>query len=80
MPLQILGVLDLGRDAWISREDWIHNGVHVGSNKKYKDSYYLQAQAMCYMNSWKDDETLQWKQEEEKKNANNIRRLRVIIS
>ncbi|RDX94790.1 Actin-related protein 9, partial [Mucuna pruriens] len=47
----ILGVLDLGRDAWISREDWIHNGVHVGSNKKYKDSYYLQAQAMCYMNS-----------------------------
>ncbi|KAH1230114.1 Actin-related protein 9 [Glycine max] len=47
----ILGVLDLGRDAWISREDWIHNGVHVGSNRKYKDSYYLQAQAMCYMNS-----------------------------
>ncbi|BAT94714.1 hypothetical protein LR48_Vigan09g112000 [Vigna angularis] len=47
----ILGVLDLGRDAWISREDWIHNGIHVGSSKKYKDSYYLQAQAMCYMNS-----------------------------
>lgn len=47
----ILAVLDLGRDAWISREDWIHNGIHVGSNKKYKDSYYLQAQAMCYMNS-----------------------------
>ncbi|KAL2601191.1 hypothetical protein AAZV13_10G153500 [Glycine max] len=49
--VEILGVLDLGRDAWISREDWIHNGVHVGSNRKYKDSYYLQAQAMCYMNS-----------------------------
>lgn len=47
----ILGVLDLGRDAWISREDWIKNGVHVGSNRKYKDSYFLQAQAMCYMNS-----------------------------
>nr|KYP60796.1 Actin-related protein 9 [Cajanus cajan] len=47
----ILGVLDIGRDAWINREDWIHNGIHVGSNKKYKDSYYLQAQAMCYMNS-----------------------------
>jgi len=51
MALQILGVLDLGRDAWISREDWINNGIHVGSSKKYKDSYYLQAQAMCYMNS-----------------------------
>ncbi|XP_058770811.1 actin-related protein 9 [Vicia villosa] len=47
----ILGVLDLGRDAWINREDWIQNGVHVGSNRKYKDSYYLQAQAMCYINS-----------------------------
>lgn len=51
MRLQILAVLDLGRDAWISREDWIQNGIHVGSNRKYKDSYYLQAQAMCYMNS-----------------------------
>ncbi|KAE9619195.1 putative Actin family [Lupinus albus] len=47
----ILGVLDLGRDAWITREDWIHNGLHIGSNRKYKDSYYIQAQAMCYMNS-----------------------------
>ncbi|KAJ1383944.1 Actin family [Sesbania bispinosa] len=47
----ILAVLDLGRDTWINREDWINNGVHVGSNRKYKDSYYLQAQAMCYMNS-----------------------------
>lgn len=52
MSLQILGVLDLGRDAWISREDWIQNGLHIGSNRKYKDSYYIQAQAMCYMNSW----------------------------
>ncbi|MED6150241.1 Actin-like protein arp9 (SWI/SNF complex component arp9) [Stylosanthes scabra] len=47
----ILGVLDLGRDAWINREDWIQNGIHVGSNRKYKDSYYIQAQAMCYLNS-----------------------------
>ncbi|KAG4919533.1 hypothetical protein JHK84_056841 [Glycine max] len=34
----ILGVLDLGRDAWISREDWIHNGVHVGMEKRKKDA------------------------------------------
>lgn len=47
----ILGVIDVGRDAWINREDWIQSGIHVGSNRKYKDSYYLQAQAMCYMNS-----------------------------
>ncbi|KAF7837510.1 actin-related protein 9 [Senna tora] len=47
----ILGVLDFGRDAWIHREDWIRNGIHIGSGRKYKDSYYLQAQAMCYMNS-----------------------------
>ncbi|KAK7268738.1 hypothetical protein RIF29_21446 [Crotalaria pallida] len=47
----ILGVLDLGRDAWISRDDWINNGLHIGSNRKYKDSHYIQAQAMCYMNS-----------------------------
>lgn len=51
MCLQILGVIDVGRDAWINREDWIQSGIHVGSNRKYKDSYYLQAQAMCYMNS-----------------------------
>ncbi|XP_058001144.1 actin-related protein 9 isoform X1 [Hevea brasiliensis] len=47
----ILGILDFGRDAWIHREDWIRNGIHVGSGRKYKDSYYLQAQAMCYINS-----------------------------
>ncbi|KAK1289757.1 Actin-related protein 9 [Acorus calamus] len=47
----ILGVLDFGRDAWILREDWIRNGIHIGSGRKYKDSYFLQAQAMCYMNS-----------------------------
>ncbi|KDP40299.1 hypothetical protein JCGZ_02297 [Jatropha curcas] len=47
----ILGVLDFGRDAWIHREDWIRNGIHIGSGRKYKDSYYLQAQAMCYINS-----------------------------
>lgn len=48
---QILGILDFGRDAWIHREDWIRRGIHVGSGRKYKDSYYLQAQAMCYINS-----------------------------
>ncbi|GAV82380.1 Actin domain-containing protein [Cephalotus follicularis] len=47
----ILGVLDFGRDAWIHREDWIRNGIHIGSGRKYKDSYFLQAQAMCYINS-----------------------------
>ncbi|KAG2570490.1 actin-related protein 9-like isoform X3 [Panicum virgatum] len=46
----ILGVLDTGRDAWIHREDWIKNGVHIGSGRKYKDSYFLQAQVMCYYN------------------------------
>lgn len=47
----ILGILDITRDAWIHREDWIRNGIHIGSGRKYKDSYYLQAQAMCYINS-----------------------------
>ncbi|KAL6839778.1 hypothetical protein ACP4OV_030466 [Aristida adscensionis] len=47
----ILGVLDIGKDAWIHREDWIKNGVHIGSGRKYKDSYFLQAQVMCYYNS-----------------------------
>ncbi|KAL4191398.1 hypothetical protein AMTRI_Chr07g80340 [Amborella trichopoda] len=47
----ILGVLDLVRDAWIQREDWIQSGIHVGSGRKYRDSYYLQAQAMWYINS-----------------------------
>ncbi|XP_010274818.1 PREDICTED: actin-related protein 9 [Nelumbo nucifera] len=47
----ILGILDFGRDAWIHREDWICSGVHIGSGRKYKDSFFLQAQAMCYINS-----------------------------
>ncbi|KAB2599801.1 actin-related protein 9 [Pyrus ussuriensis x Pyrus communis] len=47
----ILGILDIGRDAWIHRDDWIRNGIHIGSGRKYKDSYFLQAQAMCYINS-----------------------------
>lgn len=47
----ILGVLDFGREAWIHREDWVHNGIHIASGRKYKDSFFLQAQAMCYMNS-----------------------------
>ncbi|XP_057959859.1 actin-related protein 9 [Malania oleifera] len=47
----VLGILDFSRDAWIHREDWIRSGIHVGSGRKYKDSYFLQAQAMCYINS-----------------------------
>ncbi|XP_073008436.1 actin-related protein 9 isoform X2 [Typha latifolia] len=47
----ILGILDFGREAWIHREDWIRNGIPIGSGRKYKDSYFLQAQAMCYYNS-----------------------------
>ncbi|KAK6138891.1 hypothetical protein DH2020_027365 [Rehmannia glutinosa] len=47
----ILAILDFTRDAWIHREDWIRNGIHVGSGRKYKDSYFLQAQSMCYINS-----------------------------
>ncbi|XP_021644797.2 actin-related protein 9 [Hevea brasiliensis] len=47
----ILGILDFGRDAWIQREDWIRNGIHIGRGRKYKDSYHLQAQAKCYKNS-----------------------------
>ncbi|XP_073140097.1 actin-related protein 9 [Henckelia pumila] len=47
----ILGVLDFTRDAWIHRDDWIKNGIYIGSGRKYKDSYFLQAQSMCYINS-----------------------------
>ncbi|CAN8232615.1 unnamed protein product, partial [Cochlearia groenlandica] len=47
----ILGVLDFGREAWIHRKEWMENGIHVGSGKKYRDSYYIQAQAMCFINS-----------------------------
>ncbi|KAL0388442.1 UNVERIFIED_CONTAM: Actin-related protein 9 [Sesamum radiatum] len=47
----ILGILDFTRDAWIHREDWIRNGIHIGSGRKYKDSYFLQAQTMCYLNN-----------------------------
>ncbi|OVA09164.1 Actin-related protein [Macleaya cordata] len=47
----ILGILDFGREAWIHREDWIRNGIHIGSGRKYKDSFFLQAQPMCYINS-----------------------------
>ncbi|PKI44145.1 actin-related protein 9 [Punica granatum] len=46
----ILGVLDVTRDAWIHRVDWINSGIHIGSGRKYKDSYYLQAQATAYIN------------------------------
>ncbi|KQJ81449.1 actin-related protein 9 isoform X2 [Brachypodium distachyon] len=47
----ILGVLDIGRDAWIRREEWMNNGVHPGIPRKYRDSYFLQAQTMCYYNT-----------------------------
>ncbi|WCJ19503.1 Actin-related protein 9 [Euphorbia peplus] len=47
----ILGILDFSRGAWIYRDEWIRNGIHVGGGRKYKDSYYIQAQAMCYINS-----------------------------
>lgn len=47
----ILGILDFSREAWIHREDWIRGGLYIGSNRKYRDSYYIQAQPMCYMNS-----------------------------
>ncbi|KAJ3706303.1 hypothetical protein LUZ61_010008 [Rhynchospora tenuis] len=47
----IIGILDFGREAWIHREDWIKNGIHIGSGRKYKDSYFLQSQAMCYYNA-----------------------------
>uniref|UniRef100_A0A7N0USW2 Actin-related protein 9 n=1 Tax=Kalanchoe fedtschenkoi TaxID=63787 RepID=A0A7N0USW2_KALFE len=47
----VLAILDIGRDTWIQQEDWLENGIHIGTGRKYKDSYYLQAQAMCYMNS-----------------------------
>ncbi|ESQ44684.1 hypothetical protein EUTSA_v10003170mg [Eutrema salsugineum] len=47
----ILGILDFGREAWIHRNEWMENGIRVGSGKKYRDSYYIQAQAMCFINS-----------------------------
>ncbi|XP_042028453.1 actin-related protein 9-like isoform X1 [Salvia splendens] len=47
----ILGILDFTHDAWINREDWIRNGIYLGSGRKYRDSYFLQAQTMCYINS-----------------------------
>ncbi|KAI3889513.1 hypothetical protein MKW92_000404 [Papaver armeniacum] len=45
----ILAMLDFGREAWIHREDWIRNGIHIGSGRKYRDSFFLPAQVMCYM-------------------------------
>ncbi|KAL0684640.1 hypothetical protein Bca4012_051488 [Brassica carinata] len=47
----ILGILDFGREAWIHRNEWMENGIRVGSAKKYRDSYYIQAQAFCFINS-----------------------------
>lgn len=47
----VLGILDFTRDAWINREDWIRSGIYIGIGRKYRDSYFLQAQSMCYINS-----------------------------
>uniref|UniRef100_A0A1D1Y848 Actin-related protein 9 n=1 Tax=Anthurium amnicola TaxID=1678845 RepID=A0A1D1Y848_9ARAE len=47
----VLGILDFGRETWIPREEWIKRGIHVGSGRKYKDSYYLQALAMSFISS-----------------------------
>ncbi|XP_061990212.1 actin-related protein 9 [Rosa rugosa] len=47
----ILGILDFARDGWLRREEWIQNGVRVGKGRKYKDSHFLEAQAMYYINS-----------------------------
>ncbi|XP_023633325.1 actin-related protein 9 [Capsella rubella] len=46
----ILGILDFGREAWIERPEWMENGVRKGSNKKYKDSFYIESQAMYFIN------------------------------
>ncbi|TQE00828.1 hypothetical protein C1H46_013623 [Malus baccata] len=29
--VEILGILDIGWDAWVYRDDWIRNGIHIGS-------------------------------------------------
>lgn len=47
----ILGILDFTRDGWIGREDWIRSGFDIRGRRKYKDSYYLQAHAMAFINS-----------------------------
>lgn len=47
----ILGILDFGQEAWIHREDWIQGGLYVGGNRKYRDSFFIQAQPMCYINT-----------------------------
>ncbi|XP_010481855.1 PREDICTED: actin-related protein 9-like isoform X2 [Camelina sativa] len=46
----ILGILDFGREAWIERQEWMENGIHKGSTKKYKDSFYIEGQAMYFIN------------------------------
>ncbi|XP_010672133.2 actin-related protein 9 isoform X1 [Beta vulgaris subsp. vulgaris] len=47
----LLGILDFTHEAWIHRLDWVSGGLYVGSKRKYRESYYIQAQPMCYMNS-----------------------------
>eukprot|EP00252_Welwitschia_mirabilis_P012774 TRINITY_DN28261_c0_g1_i3.p1 TRINITY_DN28261_c0_g1~~TRINITY_DN28261_c0_g1_i3.p1 ORF type:complete len:592 (-),score=115.29 TRINITY_DN28261_c0_g1_i3:241-2016(-) len=47
----ILGILDLNRESWIRRDDWVSNGIHIGSGRKYKDSTILQAQPLWFINS-----------------------------
>ncbi|KMT15699.1 hypothetical protein BVRB_3g056830 isoform B [Beta vulgaris subsp. vulgaris] len=47
----LLGILDFTHEAWIHRLDWVSGGLYVGSKRKYRESYYIQAQPMCYMNT-----------------------------
>ncbi|GAB4843206.1 Actin-like protein arp9 [Ancistrocladus abbreviatus] len=47
----VLGILDISHEGWVQREDWIRSGLYVGSSRKFKDSCYIQAQAMSYMSS-----------------------------
>eukprot|EP00249_Psilotum_nudum_P014372 c24788_g1_i1 orf=403-2223(-) len=47
----VLGILDSARDTWIQHDDWTEGGVHVGTGKKYKDSYFLQTQTFWYTSS-----------------------------
>ncbi|KAL1191303.1 Actin-related protein 9 [Cardamine amara subsp. amara] len=47
----LLGVLDFAREAWVQRKEWMENGINIGSGKKYKDSFYIQGQAMSFIHS-----------------------------
>ncbi|MBA0622408.1 hypothetical protein Godav_007957, partial [Gossypium davidsonii] len=49
----ILGVLDFHQDAWFQREDRTRSGSLIGSDRKFMDSYFLQAKTMCFIVSFK---------------------------